>query len=334
MATLGGSVLTKVDFDKRLDPDGTIADIADVLTQNLPILKHVPWVESNQPTSHLTTVRTGRGAASWRRFNRGVSPSKGTTRQNTDGIGMLEKFTEVDCDLAKLNGNEREFRLSEAESDMETMAEEFGGTLIYGNAATAQEEFTGLATRYADPAGDLADNIIDAGGSSTGCTSIFLVGWHKNKIYCVYPKGSAAGLLHEDLGKVPVADATGAGGAKYMAYLDHYQWKGGLVVKDPRWAVRIGSIKVSTLITDPTGSSIPLNNLMIRAVHRLPNLEASGISLQWYVSRTVGTFLDIQLQNKSNVHLTMGNEEGMPKLKFRGIPVNILDSISENETAI
>lgn len=333
MATIGGSVLTKVDFDKRLDPDGKIADIADVLTQSLPILKHIPWMPSNQPTSHLSVVRTSRGAASWRRFNQGVAPTKGTTRQNTDGIGMLEKFTEVDCDLAKLNGNEREFRLSEAESDLEAMAEEFAGTLMYGNAGTAQEEFNGFATRYADPAGDLADNIIDAGGSSTGCTSIFLVGWKPNKIWCAYPKGSAAGLVHEDLGKTPVSDATGAGAAKYMAYLDHYQWKGGLVVKDPRWAVRIGSIKVSTLTADVAGSTYNLCDLMIRAMHRLPNLD-SDVNLQWYVPRTVGTLLDIQLSRKSNVHLTMGNEEGKDKLLFRGKPVNILDAISENETAI
>lgn len=334
MATIGGSAVTYADIVKRLDPDGSVADVAELLAQQNPIINHIPWSESNQATSHQTTVRTALGSASWRRFNQGIASTKSRTSQNTDSIGMLEKFTEVDCALAALNGNEREYRLSEAEADLETMAQEFVGTLFYGDTATAQEEFTGFAPRYADPAGALADNIIDAGGSSTGCTSIWLVGWMKNKIWCVYPKGSKGGLQHQDLGKQVVSDSTGIGAGKLMAYLDHYKWDCGLVVKDNRFAVRIGSIKISTLTADPTGATINLTDLMIKATHRIPNLENANVNLQWYVPRTIGEMLDIQASRKSNVHLMAGNEENGRKTRFRQIPINTTDGISENETAI
>lgn len=334
MATIGGSVLTKVDFDKRLDPDGRIASVIELLDQQNPFLQHIRWKPSNQPTSHLTTVRTSLPTPAWRRLNQGAPVTKSTTRQIVDGIGMLEAWSEVDKDLAELNGNTNEFRLSEASAHLEAMNQEFAQTFFYGDSDLAQEEFNGLSKRYADPAGDAADNIIDAGGSSTGCTSIWLVGHGENTIHGIYPKGSAAGLIHENLGLQTVSDSTGVGASKLRAYQDHFQWKCGLAVKDWRYAVRIGSIKVSTLITDPTGATLNLCNLMIRAMHRVPNLQNSGVSFQWYVPRTVGCFLDLQIQNKSNAYLTVGEEEGVMKTMFRKIAVNTTDAISENETAI
>jgi hypothetical protein len=334
MATLGASVLTKLDFDKRLDPNGTIADITELLAQQNPILNHVRWKPSNQPTSHLSVVRTSLPGSTWRRFNQGVTPTKSTTRQIVDSIGMLEAWSEVDKDLAELNGNTNEFRLSEATAQFEGMNQEFSQTFFYGDTSLAQEEFTGLAPRYADPAGTTGDNIIDVGGSSTGCASIWLVGHGENTVFGIYPKGSTAGLMHESLGLQTVNDATGVGASKLRAYQDHYQWKCGLAVKDWRYVVRAGSIKIATLTADTTGASIPIISNMIRMLHRIPNLDNSGVNLQFYVSRTVGMMLDIQANNKSNVNLYIGEEEGKRKLMFRGIPINTTDAISENETAI
>lgn len=334
MATLGASVLTKLDFDKRLDPNGTIADIAELLAQQNPILGHVRWRPSNQPTSHLSVVRTALPGSTWRRFNQGVTPTKSTTRQIVDSMGMLEAWSEVDVDLAELNGNTNEFRLSEATAQFEGMNQEFSQTFFYGDTSLAQEEFTGLSARYADPAGTTGDNIIDVGGASTGCTSIWLVGHGAETIFGIYPKGSTAGLKHENIGLATVQDATGIGGGKLRVYQDHYQWKCGLAVKDWRYAVRAGSIKISTLTADTTGGTIPLISIMIRMLHRIPNLQNSGVNLQFYVSRTVGMILDIQANNKTNVNLYVGEEEGKQKLMFRGIPINTVDAISENETAI
>jgi hypothetical protein len=334
MSTIGGSVLTKLDFDKRLDPDGKIAMLAELLNQQNPILNHIRWKPSNQPTSHLTVMRTSLAGASWRRFNRGVAPTKSTTRQNVDGIGMLEAWSEVDKDLAELNGNTNEFRLSEATAHLEGMNQEMASTYFYGNAAVDEEEFSGLSIRYNDPAGDTAKNIIDVGGASTGCTSIWLIGHGPETIFCVYPKGSVAGLVHENLGLVTVQDALGVGGAKLRAYQDHFQWKCGLVVKDWRYAVRAGSIKISTLIADPTAATIALITIMVKMVHRIPNIDNKSISLQFYASRTVAEMLDVQAMNKSNLHLTVGEEEGKRKVMLRGIPINGTDAISDNETAI
>src|SRR3990172_1913218 len=148
MATLGASVLTLADWAKRLDPDGKVPSIVELLSQTNQILDDMMWMEGNLPTGHRTTVRTGLPTVAWRLLNQGIAPSKSTTAQIDEAAGMLEAWSEVDVDLAKLNGNQAAFRLSEARAFIEAMNQEMAATLFYGNSGTAPEEFTGVAPRY------------------------------------------------------------------------------------------------------------------------------------------------------------------------------------------
>lgn len=113
MAIKGTNALTLADHAKRMDPDGKIPAIVELLSQTNPILTDMVYVEGNLPTGHRTTIRTGLPAAAWRLLNYGVQPSKSTTAQVTDSCGMLEAYAEVDKALADLNGNTNAFRLSE-----------------------------------------------------------------------------------------------------------------------------------------------------------------------------------------------------------------------------
>lgn len=85
---------------------------------------------------------------------------------------MLEAWSEVDKDLAELNGNTSEFRLGEATSFVEAMNQEMAQTLFYGNSGTAPEEFTGLSIRYSSSTAASGQNVIKAGGSGSDNSSI------------------------------------------------------------------------------------------------------------------------------------------------------------------
>ncbi len=80
MATLGTNVLTLADWAKRLDPDGKVPMIVELLEQTNEVLLDMQWVEGNLPTGHRTTVRTGLPGIAWRLLNQGVQPSKSTTK--------------------------------------------------------------------------------------------------------------------------------------------------------------------------------------------------------------------------------------------------------------
>lgn len=331
MPLLTSNVPTLVDVAKRLDPDGKIASIAEMLTQTNEILEDITWIEGNLPTGHRTTIRTGLPTVAWRLLNGGIVPSKSTTAQIDEQCGMLEAYSEVDVKLAELNGNTAAFRLSEATAFLEAMNQEMTRTLFYGNSSVFPEQFTGLAPRYSSLSAPNGQNIVNAGGVQSDNTSIWLIVWGPNTVTGIYPKGSKAGLSHKDLGEVTIENANGIGGARMQAYRDHWKWECGIALRDWRYAVRIANIDVSNLVTE--SSAADLIKLMIRAIARVPSLNIGRPA--FYMNRTVYTMLDIQAQNKATYTLQTGNDAaGRPMLSFRGIPIRKCDQLLLTEAQV
>lgn len=105
MAVLGTTVATLGDVAKRLDKDGKIDKIVELLSETNEVLDDMLFQEGNLPTGHRTTIRTGLPEVAWRLLNYGVPQSKSQTQQITDTCGMLEAYAEVDKALADLNNN-------------------------------------------------------------------------------------------------------------------------------------------------------------------------------------------------------------------------------------
>lgn len=323
-----GTKLTLADWAKRVDPDGSVPIIAEILNETNEILDDMPWVEGNLPTGHRGTVRGGLPTPTWRLLNYGVQVTKSQTKQIDDLCGMLEDYGEVDKDLADLNGNTNEFRLSEDRAHIEGMSQAFASALIYGNQATDPEKITGFAPRFNDLSADNADNIVVGGGSDDGgSTSIWLVVWGENKIHGIFPKGSKAGLQNQDLGEVTLEDAVGG---KYQGYRAHYQWKPGLHMKDWRYVVRIPNIDVSALTKDASAGS-DLIDLMVQAVEIPPDLGGKPV---WYCNKTIRSFLRRQITNRDNVNLTFDSVAGKKVLAFDEIPVRRVDAILNTEGVV
>lgn len=330
MALFSSNVATLADHAKRLDPDGRTPKIVELLSQQNSILEDMMWKEGNLPTGHRTTVRTGLPTITARRLNEGVVSGKSTTAQLDEQCAMLEAVSEVDVDLVKLNGNDAGFRLSEAQAFIEAMNQTMAGYLFYGNAAASPEVFTGLAPRYNSLSGNIGQNVINAGGAGSDNTSIWLVVWGENTVCGIYPKGSKAGLTHEDLGEQLIQTGVGVGTGRMKAFVDRWQWKCGLAVRDWRYTVRIANIDVSNLVTE--SGAADLTKLMIKAVHRIP---AFGMGRAvFYCNRTVREMLDIQALSKSTGQLTIDNFDGKPITKFRGVPIQTCDQILETEAVV
>lgn len=340
MATLGSNVLTMADWAKRLDPDGKTAKIVQMLGQTNEILSDMMFMEANNATGHRVSVQTGLPDVYWRLMNQGTPTSKQTVMQVDEGMGMLEAWSEVDCKEAELAGNVGEFRLSEAEAFIEAMNQEMASTLFYGSTANP-EEFVGFANRYNDLTADIGENILDAGGTGSDNCSIYLIGWGSNSCFGIFPKGSKAGLSHEDLGKVTVETTAGVGGNRMRAYQDHFTWDNGLVLKDWRYGARIANIDVSDLTgltgTQAITATTSIIKLMAKARGHLPTLQ--GIKPVFYANRTVLNNLQIIGLEKSSSAVTV--QEGLNQFgdtilttRFLGIPVRLVDALTEAEAQV
>ena len=332
MSVLATNVLTLADWAKTRDPDGKTAKIVELLSQTNSILEDMMWMEGNLPTGHRTTVRTGLPTVAWRLLNQGVQPSKSSSAQIDEACGMLEAWSEVDKKLADLNGDVAAFRLSEASAFIEAMNQEFAQTLFYGNAGLAPEEFTGLSIRYSDPAATNGSHVIDAGGAGADNSSIWLICWGGQSVHGIFPKGSKAGLDHVDKGLVTVETTAGIAGTRMEAYQDKWSWDCGIALRDWRYVVRIGSIDISNLVAK--SSAADLIELMVKAMHRIPNLQAGKCA--FYMNRSVLQMLDIQKRDdvQSGGQLKYEDVDGKPVSSFRGIPVRIVDALVENEVAV
>jgi len=336
MSALAASHPTLLDLAKRLDPDGKIDVIAEILTQENPILEDMNFVEGNLPTGHRTTIRTGLPTPTWRKLYGGVQPTKSNTAQVTDSCGMLEAYAEVDKALADLNGNTAAFRLSEDRAHIEGMAQELASTIIYGNEGDQPEAFTGLAPRYNSLSAANADNIVSAGGTGSDNTSIWLVVWGDQTLYGIYPKGSRAGLDMQDKGQVTIENVDGAGG-RMEAYRTHYRHDCGLTVRDWRFAARVCNIDVSALTSDGTAADRAaaqkaLINFMVQASERIPSLS-KGRAV-WYVNRTIREQLRLGILEKIAGNLAWETVSGKRVMTFDDIPVKRLDAINNTEARV
>lgn len=327
MAVKGLTALTLADWGKRVDPNGKIDKITELLSQTNPILEDMLIVEGNLPTGHRTTIRTGLPDATWRLLNYGVPNSKSTTAQVTDSIGMLETYAEIDKSLADLNGNTSEFRLSEDRAFLEAMNQKMAQTLFYGDTSVNPQQFMGLASRYSSKSAGNGQNIIDAGGTGTDNTSIWLVVWGENTVHGIFPKGQKAGLQMEDKGQQTLKDAAGG---QYEGYRTHYKWDNGLTLRDWRYVVRIANIDVSDLSVPASAANIVTQ--MVKALHRVPNLKMGRAV--FYMNRTVAQVLDLQSLDKASLALSVKETEGEWWTTFRGIPIRETDAILETEARV
>lgn len=343
MGALSTAYPTLYDVARSLDPNGQVAKVAEILQQYNEILDDIPVIEGNLPTGHQVTVRTGIPEPTLRMLNGGVVPSKSVTGQIVETCAIIEDLSHIDVDVAALNGNTAAYRLMQDKGKIQGMMNTAAYLMIYGDTGSDPKEFDGLHSRYFGLTTSTCpvayNNVIDAGGTGSDNTSIWLVVWGPETVYSVYPKGSKAGLFYEDRGKQSVLVDTSTG-AYMRVWESWYQWKMGLAVADWRAVVRIANIDVSNLLTagDSSDTSANIIKLMSRALDKIPpNVTGRKV---FYMNETVRSMLRVKMLDKSNVLLRLDEVKGLsiPRpdgvLTFMGVPCRRVDAITNAESAL
>lgn len=334
MGALTTGVLTIANVVKTLDPSGDAAQIAEVLNQTNAILDDIPWEPGNLIDGNRTPVRVALPTVSAAILNTGTSGTASQSAQIDDACAVFRSKSEIDALVAETGGTSMiaQNRFNEAVAHIESHGQKLATTLFYGSPSVP-EEFVGIANRMNSLSGNAADNVIDCSGTGSDNTSIYLVGWGKGKVMGIYPKGTRGGLERIDEGKVSITQSTGAAGATFPGYREYFLWRCGLAVQDWRYLVRACNIDVSDLLANG-GAAAPLVDVMISMLEAVPNPD--GANLVFYMNRTVRKMLRIQIKDgvQAGGGLTYENYMGRRTLMFDGIPVRIVDKITNAETAV
>ncbi|ENC6709928.1 hypothetical protein ABKY54_004538 [Vibrio harveyi] len=328
MALKGNGLPNIIDVMEATDPDGTMPEVAMLLAEENPILLHLPFFEANEAMSHTEMVQVSLPNSEVRLFNRGVKTSHGKTTKIKDGIAMFEQRATVDVEIANLNGNSSKWRMMQNKMHLERMSQDVSDQVFYGNEHSADDNTSGVATRYNSLSGELGKYVIDAGGKSGALTSIYVIVWGEDTVNCRYPKGQGKQLLSdEDNGKVTIDQG---GGRRLDVYESVYKSKIGLSVRDHRYIIRIANIPVAQL--DKKGTNIDLWDLINSAQHKIKKIRPGKTFA--YMSRTAFAYLDKQSLNKENVRLTQKEVDGTLLEESRGILFSVCDSVLETEALV
>lgn len=335
MAALPTTRMTLAELAKYMGPDGNVQPVVELLYQHNEGIWDVPWQPGNLPTGHEYTVRTKLPTAYLRDYNEGTAPSVSSKAKQTDGMSIIEAWSEIDKAEAKLNGNEDAYRAGEDAAFTQALEQLFAQLLIYGNAASNQKEFNGIATRLNALS---IDNVIDAsaGAASSGqlYTSIYLADWGAD-LFGIYPKGSMAGLQNVDHGTQILQFSDGT---RMAALITQFIWDCGIACRDWRRIARIANILTTDLVnranTQAINAATNIIYLMSDALYKLPK-GSSGTKV-FYCNRTVHAALAKIAMDRSQQVVTI--EKGLTQfghsvrwLSFLGVPIRCMDSILTTE---
>jgi len=324
MSTLyPNSQLTFLELSKSILDKGMI-DIAEVMNANQGrILEDIPWYECNQILSEKVARRATLPHGTWRKVNSGVAKEAASKQVAVEPTALLEARSEIDEALVDNAPNPVQFRRNEDLAFVEGLSQEFAKTLIWGttegSAVVAPEEIVGLQQRLAALS---LTTVVDNGGTTASTlTSIYVVNWGRNTVYCIYPAAAAKrgklGLSTVDKGTEPCLDASDN---KFYAYVTQFKWYVGLAVKDELAIGRVPNID----ITSGSGKYTFDEDKLIEVLN-LGHFEGPGTRI--YMNKTIATQGQIRLKDKSNVNWsTSEGLGGLPIMTFSGVPCRRLDN--------
>ena len=338
-----GSDLTLSEMVRRESPNGALADLIDVISEENPILQDAKVTECNEGTSHRFTRTVSMPSGAERGYNMGIDTEAGVTETLNEPTCMLDGMSQIDDAILRHSPKKLEARMQEDKFFLmgieQTRAYRLfnnnsGGTAV-GDRATYPLRINGFPFR-ADYNVLSSDHVFDnAGGNASATankTSIWLVQWGYRKCNLIFPRNDAMpntqyGVKMEDFGKVIVTDGASK---KYPAWQTWFESHFGLCVFDPRCIKRV--VNISTTNIDGVDDFSFDEEVLIDAYNSMVHSQ-QGIVI--YTNKTVRAQMWKRLNSKSNVNFQPGTDPfGRAIIKFIDAPIRTLDCIGTTEATI
>ena len=341
MATLTQSTGDMIDMYKQVDGQGRLIDVIEQMNDtSQDIMDDWSWMQCNSGTKHTRAIRTGLPTVAWGILYGGIPQSKASKQTVNDTTGFVEALASVDKRQLDLYADKRtEIRSAEARPFMESMSQELVTAMLYHSSDTDARKPKGLAPRFSTLATSGAGNqIVDAGGTGSDNTSIWMVEWGYDGLSVIYPQGTTAGITRENKGEQRVLDADGN---PYYVEEELFRSYAGFSLGDYRRIARIANVDVSNL----AAGSVDLYKFLRQAYYKLQSRRVRKVQDQKapgriaiYANRDVCEALDGLATNSGTTdnftRLRPMEIEGKEVMTYRGIPIRETDALLNTEARI
>jgi hypothetical protein len=329
MATL--EYMTLLDLRSSVQAvEGGIVRVAEVLVEENEALADIPWSAGNQLTGDIHYKRTVMPNAHRRNINQGIKASVSKKEAETDTCIEIVSRSVVDMGELKIAPDAAAYLALEARPHIAVMGENVVRTIFYGDDAGG---VLGIRTRYNKIAGapkDRARQIIDAGGTGSNLTSVYIVKWAPEEVTGIYPKNTTMGLQTVILTNQLVPDKDGE---LFRAHITDYSQFIGLKLRDQRFAARVCNIDMDDISTDATARQALFRHL-ITAKNRIYHVSQGRVVM--YMSPDLANIIELAAFEKENT--VVGYKDGLTSdtriLTFSGIPIRKNDFQADPETKV
>ena len=338
-----GSNMTLSEMVRREAPNGVMADLVNVLTEENPIMLDAKVTECNNGTSHEATLVASEPGGEERGYNSGVSAEAAVTEKITEPTCMHEGISEIDDALLQHSPDRTAARMQEDSlylSGMEKILarrlfNNDSGSTTVGDRATYPLRINGFPFRSDYNALSSSYVVDNAGGNASATAnkmSIWLIQWGPKRVNLIFPRNAAIpnnqyGIEMKDHGLSLVEDEAGK---KYPAWQTHFKRHYGLFVFDKRCVRRIVNIAASGI--DGLNDVAFNEEKLIEAYMAMPHNQ-QGITI--YCNSTVRTQMWKRLNAKSNVNFSPDKDPfGRPIIRFLDAPIRQLDALGVAEATI
>lgn len=310
-------IVTLADYNALTGKPKAHEIVVNTILDCMPLFHQAHMEPANAGINNITDLITDYPEGQLVGFNEGVNPEKATGRSVTDTCMMVSTYSKIDARMLKINKNSATWRAKQEKAFIRGLAHGMAKRFFYGSMAQDPRAINGLAARYwtTDASKDqIAEQVIDAGGTGATNTSIYLINWAADQTFLFHPEAVRGGLEQNDRGEQDVYDEKGR---RYRAVITDYDWTLGLAVSNPRSVVRIANIDVTDLTKDASAGA----NLLSLMTDALELVEEAPGNLSFYANQSITTILRHQVINKTTNQLTFDTVAGKKCTMFGDVPI-------------
>ena len=336
-----GTDLTIAELKRRETPDGKLAELIDVISQENHILDYITWIECNMGDYHEDTRTVTEPTGQERTYDTGVSKEAGVTEKVLEPTEMMASISEVDDKKYRQAPNPDAFRLQEDGFFLRGMTKTLVSRLFDGARTTDPRQITGINNRsdYNVLSSSYTYDNADGNASATANkTSVYFIQFGHKKVNLIYPRNNPQGggtlpIKSEDFGRDIISQSGTSDVKKYPAWRTWFSCDFGIFIHDPRCIKRI--VNISTSNIDGVDDFAWHEDPMIDAYN---DLEYNGEGAVILCNKTVLKQAQKRANEKGNAYFTMEVEgEGpwaRPVTRFMGIPMARVDQITNAQATI